>query len=128
VRACVAVEWIAARFGPRGVVLWRSPLNLVASHLDRGWTGTGLRKRAVAKNRFSSTSVWPPTDGSRAESLAWDVCARLTLLLEAAERHPDWLVVRHESLCADPARGYRSVVESLGLPWSETIDGFLARS
>jgi hypothetical protein len=49
-------------------------------------------------------------------------------LESAAQRHPDWLIVSHEDLCADPPGGFKSLCAALGLPWTEEAAAFLAAS
>jgi len=59
---------------------------------------------------------------------AWNVGLLTLALKSAADRHPEWLVVSHDRLCADPVTGYRTLFAQLGLGWSPAVDDYLTRS
>ena len=40
------------------------------------------------------------------------------VMLQQAERHPDWIVVTHESLSADPEGAFRRLFGQLGVRWT----------
>src|SRR5439155_17285122 len=44
------------------------------------------------------------------------------------EGHPDWLAVRHESLCLDPGGGFRELFDSLGVKWADAAERYLAEA
>jgi hypothetical protein len=124
VRMLLTIEWIADRYRPKVVVVWRSPLNVLGSFREQEMTTTA---GSVVRRRFETTAAGPPPrdpDGN----VFWTICARLGLLLEAAERHPDWLIVRHEEVAADPPAQFRDVFARLELPWSRDVDAFLDAS
>jgi hypothetical protein len=122
VRIVMTLEWIAARYRPKTIVVWRSPLNMLASYRERDQRGGEVQ--AAVGRRFEGTAAWPPPpddDGS----MVWNLCSRLGVLLETAARHPEWLVVRHERVAADPVAGFRDVLAWLDLPWSGEVETFL---
>jgi hypothetical protein len=121
-----ALEWIADRYDPRMIVVWRSPLNRLASMLERGWDG-GFAEPSI-RDLLVGTSVWPVPRSDKTMEAMWTVCAQLTIVLDTVRRHPDWLVVRHEDLAAEPIAGFRAVYSWLGLEWSTATDDFLERS
>lgn len=150
VRAAHALEWIEHEFTPTMIVVWRHPLNLVPSWLERGWKGNvefpserfieaareagwewdaeELTSRGAAvRARFENTSVWPPPEEGFRRT-AWIICAETALLLETAEQHPAWIVSAHERLCLDPLQGYRAILEQLGIAWTEDVEQTLIRS
>jgi hypothetical protein len=121
VAAQLAVDWIAAALDPKLLVVWRHPLNLLPSWLRLGWVGAELAaSRPAVRERFESTSVWPPPE-EPVRSTAWAICAQLTLLLEAAERQPRALVLHHERTVLDPHRAVRRAIEHLGLEWDGAV-------
>jgi hypothetical protein len=125
VDAYYSLEWIADRFDPEIVLVWRSPMNMLASWLERGWFPNAVHKRRPVRRRFEDTAVWPPPTDLGAELVIWTMCARLTILLELAEEHPQWHVYRHETLALNPIGEFRSVFDALGLVWSDEVETFL---
>ena len=124
VRVLMTIEWIADRYRPKVAVVWRSPLNMLASVRANEMAmsfGTAIQRRYI------DTVAWPPP-GDPDGKAAWTICARLGVLLEIAGRHPDWMVVRHESVAADPTGKFRDVFARLEIPWAPEVEAFLAAS
>jgi hypothetical protein len=122
VRVVMTLEWIADHYRPTVVVVWRSPLNMLASYRERDERAGHVQ--AAVRKRFEGTAAWPPPaddDGG----MVWNLCSRLGLLLETAARHRDWLVVRHETIADDPLAGFKAVLSSIGLPWSPEVESYL---
>lgn len=129
VHASLAAEWIVSRWRPRVVVVLRHPLNVVASHMALGWGPSNLDYPFV--HRGLARLPWVPKvspDATPLERLAWQIGVFTSALETALERHPDWLVLSHEELCADPAGGFKALCATLGVPWTEEAAGFLADS
>jgi len=125
VRVVMTLEWIAERYRPRVIVVWRSPLNMLASYRERDQKGGDVQ--TAVRERFQGTDAWPPPDDDEG-GMMWNLCSRLGLLLETAARHPEWLVVRHESVASDPIPRFREVFTDLGLPWSDRVEEFISSS
>ena len=49
-------------------------------------------------------------------------------LAERLERHPEWLLVTHETLCSNPLVLIRDVCERAGLTWGDDVERFLRES
>lgn len=129
VHASLAAEWIARRWKPRVVVVVRNPLNVVGSHVALGWGPSGLDYPYL--HRGLARLPWVPGVPSGAttlQRLAWQIGLFFAALENAAHRHPDWLVVSHEDLCADPEAGFKSLCAALRLPWTVEAAAFLAAS
>jgi len=126
VYAYYSLEWIAERFDPAVAIVWRSPLNMLPSWLELGWFPPPVRDRRPVRERFEGTAAWPPPEELGVERIIWTMCAHLTLMLETASRHPEWHVSSHEALCVDPVNGFKAVFEAVGLPWSESVEAYLA--
>ena len=124
VRVVMTIEWLADRYQPKVIVVWRNPLNMLSSYRERkeaGATGTAVHRR------YSETPAWPaPTDPDG--NVIWTICARLGLLLETTKRHPEWLVIRHEHTASDPFVRFKHIFHQLSLPWSSGVDAFLNAS
>jgi hypothetical protein len=127
VHASLAAEWIVRRWRPRVVVVVRNPLNVVGSHVALGWGPSGLDYPFLHRGlaRLDWVPVVPP-GATPLQRLAWQIGLFSATLERAAQRYPDWLVVSHEALCADPPRGFKSLCAALGLPWTEEAAAFLA--
>ena len=123
-----AMEWLAARYQPRIAIVWRNPANMLPGYLQRGWTEDELRTRPPLPTRFGDTAVWPPPAEFGIENTLWSICARMTVLLETASKHPEWHVYRHEEISAAPREGFRGVFGDLGLAWAPSVEAFLERS
>jgi hypothetical protein len=119
-------DWLVDTFDPRIVVVWRHPLNVVSSWLGREWRGKRSHLAPV-QQRFAGTVAWPPASEGPAE-IAWTVCATMTILLEAAERHGSALVLNHETTTQSPLDAAASVLAWLGLPWHDAVGDFIVDS
>ena len=125
VYAFMASEWIAWRYRPRMVLMWRNPLNMLAGFAKLGGQ-VGVRPQVASL--LVSSDAWPMPEKGAVEQAAWTLCARINALLEPAQRHPEWLVVNHEELCLDPGNAHRAVIERIGLEWSDAVEEYLAAS
>jgi hypothetical protein len=118
VRAQLMLEWVLANWSPRVVVCRRHPLDVVASRLEmdvfpivpdavmRHVYDVGMRRFGVEQ---------PPAD--RVLHHAWSVGANMSVLDDAVRAHPEFAVVDHEDLCADPIGRFRALAGALGLDW-----------
>jgi hypothetical protein len=125
VAAYCSLEWFQARFDPRMIVLWRHPLNVLASWLEIGWRGAQFAagQRALCE-RFERTALWPPPSDP-VTGLEWAVCASTVVVLESAARTR--AVVRaHEDNAREPAAAIAAMLDHLGLAWTGAIDTALA--
>lgn len=130
VHAPLAVAWIAARLGPRMVVVERHPLNVVASWLELGWGDCALSSNPGVRRRLEDPLGLPelPPDHSPLAGVAWEIGLFTSALRAAAQAHPEWSTVSHEALCRDPAAGFAGLYRQLGLGWTEDVERFLEES
>jgi hypothetical protein len=130
VHAPLALEWIDARFHPRIVAVLRHPLNVIAGWADLGWGGCALEENPRIRERFGRRWGLPTLGpGSSAlQRVAWEVGLITTAVHAGVERHPDWAVASHESLCLDPQGGFRRLYQQLGFTWSKGVERFLSDS
>jgi hypothetical protein len=112
----------------------RHPLNVVASHVALGWGASGLdrhhRLRTGGGVRRAGLPWIPDLEpgATPLQRLAWQIGLFVAALEAAVQRHPDWLVVGHDDLCADPPAGFKTLCAELGLPWTDEAAAFLAES
>ena len=132
VHAAFAVDWIVDRWDPQVVVLLRDPLNVLASMLELDMADRDRRlddDPLVWSRILEPLGVRPPS--GRATPLAraaWQLGVLGTWLAARAARHPSWVVVRHEDLCAAPVDRFRGLVAAAGLTWTPACERYLARS
>jgi hypothetical protein len=128
---CLFTEYLYARYNVRPVVCVRHPTAFVASYLQMRmpWHLPALAAQpALIEDYFDGdVSLFDidPTDRVGGAATLWLALHRV--LLDQCERHPDWLVVVHEELCADPMAAFRRLYERLELPWSRSVESVIRR-
>ena len=127
VHAPLALEWIAARFRPRVVVVLRHPLNVLASWVELGWGGSALDTNPRILERFGRRWTLPELapDASPLQRIAWEVGLFTSALHGGAGEHPDWLPASHESLCQDTEAGFHDLFARLGWPWPSRASAYV---
>jgi hypothetical protein len=123
-----SLEWLAERFEPAVVVVERHPFAVIGSWAELGWSGfLDADPSAVAECR-AAFGVEPPRTGSWVDRAAWHFGFLSALLGRARDRHPDWQVLRHETLCAGPEAGFEDLCDRLGLRFGAAARRFLLAS
>lgn len=126
VMAHFAAEWIVEKFQPRVVIIQRDPINMLSSWLEWHVHGFDLDARPEVRQRCAELGLeLPPVGGSDVSRTAWWIGVLTSVLAALAGAHPDWVVVTHEALCADPQPEFMRLYASLGLTWSDQSDRFL---
>jgi len=124
-----ALEWTVDRFRPAVVVVERHPFGVISSWRKLGWDDFLDTDRQALRYSAAVLGVTPPASGAPwLERAAWHYGLLSSYLLRARRRHPEWLVVRHEVLCAGPEPGFRRLSARLGLRFSDEAARFLAAS
>lgn len=129
----LAVQWVAARFEPRVLVVRRHPLDVLASRLSFGTAffenALGyVDPRAVAVRLERWKAPARPTTTDRYEHFVWLAGFTLSAFDEAAQTNPDFHVVDYEEIGSDPLPHFRRLVADLGLEWSAGCEEFLTSS
>ena len=124
-----SLEWIAQRFGPAVVVVERHPFGVISSWRKLGWDDfLDGDPRAL---RYATTVLGAaplPAGAPWLERAAWHYGVLSAHLQQARRRHPEWVVVRHEALCAGPDPAFRRLCPRLGLTFTEATARFLSAS
>jgi hypothetical protein len=126
VQCILSLEWIAARFAPRVLLVFRSPLNTLASWQELGFVRNPRETAALSAYARAHWGVTAPASGaSRIAHQAFTFGVLSTALASAAEAHPEWIVAHHEDLCLDAPSRFRSLADRLGLTWTDAAERFL---
>jgi hypothetical protein len=126
VYAALALEWVVAHTGCRPIIIRRHPLNVLASWLELEVPPHPAQDPRLQEKVQRSLGIeGPPPDASLLQRSAWSIGVLDAAVVDALGRHSEWLSVSHEELCGDPAAGFRSLFEQLGLEWSEEVDRYL---
>lgn len=129
VHSARALEWVADRFAPAVVVVERHPFGVIASWRKLGWDDFLDTDRAALRYSATVLGVDPPPAGAPwLERAAWHYGLLNSYLERARRRHPHWLVVRHETLCAGPEAAFPRLCARLGLTFTREAARFLAAS
>lgn len=124
-----SLEWLAERFSPAVVVVTRHPFSVIGSWATLGWDDFLDLEPPARQDSLARFGVPAPEAGAAwIDRAAWHYGYLDAILSEAVARHPEWLVIGHEALCAEPHGTFRALAGRLGLGWNEAADGFLAAS
>jgi hypothetical protein len=129
----LALEWIAARTGASVVLVRRNPLDVIASRVALGPMFLGnvldyVDEQSVASRLARWNAPPRPAQTDRFANFVWMAGFTMSAYDEVAAAHPEFHVVDHESLCADPVRRFRRLVMQLGLDWTDDCEAYLHSS
>jgi hypothetical protein len=129
VHSARALEWIADRFQPAVVLVERHPYGVISSWRKLGWDDFLDTDPGALRYSSAVLGVDPPPPGAPwLERAAWHYGLLSSYLERARRRHPGWLVVRHDRLCAGPEPAFRRLCARLGLRFTDDAARFLAAS
>lgn len=134
VQGVLAVERWGAVADPAVVLLSRHPVAVAASWQRVGWLDHD-RAGVVLDRLVNQPALMEAHLGGHERALArsGDPLHNVGALWGAIQRvwadqlavHPDWVLVWHEDLCADPASRFAQLLDALGAPLSEVGDAIL---
>jgi hypothetical protein len=129
VQCARSIEWIQQKFEPQVVLLFRHPLNALASWRDLGFVRNPREGAALADDARRRWGVSEPgPDAPQLAQQAFIFGVLTEALMAAAAHHPEWVVAQHETLCADASMGLRDLAGQLGLTWTERAEQFVRDS
>jgi hypothetical protein len=131
VNSAFALDWIAQRYHPKIVVLRRNPLNVVSSWvvLQMGAESFIGHDPRVQEEFLRPVGITAPNGHTSTVGLtAYNVGLLTRALKQAAERHPDWIVVSHDELCLAPEAQFKDLTARLGLQWTTAMEDYLRKS
>jgi hypothetical protein len=128
VAAFASVEWVAQRWNPRVVVIWRHPGAYAASVRDLRNPGGELRRFELLRDRLAScgrladevlrrlNKINGPFEASVA---AWAMRSRI--VMEAMQRHHEWHSIRFEHFALNPVLAFQELYATLGLRFTPDV-------
>ncbi len=125
----LCLEWLAERFSPKVVVVTRNPYAVYAS-VRRLRMPDSFRNILSQQRLLKDLGRFCP-DPEKAVSYSheYPVAFQAVFMLKAlevqAERHPEWIRLSHDELCADPSSVFRQMYDRLGLEWGESTARWL---
>jgi hypothetical protein len=128
------LDWIRARWDPIVVICFRHPLDVVASFIDAGLArgaGRDVIARMSPESRAYGAEIYgvpEPSGDNLVEFVAWRVGLVMSVLDDARFKHPQFHVVEHEAVCADPVGQLRTLVDAVGLEWTSETEDFVLGS
>lgn len=118
--ACLMTAWIANRFRPRILILYRHPCGFASSLAQLGWDFN--IDRLLAQDKLMKRHLAPYESALRASrgdtwlrrGAFWGALHRV--FLDQLNRGNDWVIWPYESLCANPDAQFAAIARRLGLP------------
>lgn len=125
---CLLTEFLADEFGVKPVIILRHPVAFVASVIRLGWTWevdlSHLREQPeLVADHFADEPAFLAAewnDPIERAAACWRALHKV--MLAQAARHPDWVVLTHEAISADPVAQFRRLYDRFRLPWSPRIE------
>lgn len=129
--ACLSSEWLAENFPLEVLVLVRHPAAFAASLKRMSWHFPF--EDLLGQDRLMDDLLQPfrrdieagYTDIIEQAGLIWSIIYHVLSVF--ADRHPDWVVVRHETVSREPVEELRMLYRRLGLSWSAEVEEKIRR-
>jgi hypothetical protein len=128
IHAQLSIEWLADAFDVEVALILRHPANVLASWSEvnlKDARNTTLENDAEIRSRYLEPWGVAPPGPDPIERMSWRIGLLTAVLEDVSSRHPDWPLLIHEQLCADPPGEFRRLYNDLGLPWGRATENFL---
>jgi len=125
---CLLAGYLAEEFGVKPIIVLRHPVAFVASVMRLGWTwevdlGHLRAQPELVADHFADEPAFLARswdDPVERAAACWRALHKV--MLAQARRHPEWTVLTHEAVSADPISHFRALYEHFDLPWSARIE------
>jgi hypothetical protein len=131
--AVFSTPWFAKRLGCKVVITVRHPAAFASSLKRLNWTFDFqdlLDQPLLMRDHLEPYRA--DMQGIRSDDVIGQASLLWKLIYRSAhancERHPEFLIVRHEDLSLDPISGYRALYESLGLGFTPRVEKVILSS
>jgi hypothetical protein len=128
----LALDWLSSRFDMTMLITIRHPCGYVASGLRLKEVGHEVVELDQLLSQPRLMSLFSQAEHDRFTDLV-DPVARMAaaygiiykLVGDQLADHPEWTLVRHETLCRDPRGAFRRLCKAVGLGYNRRIDHYL---
>ncbi len=128
VHASLALPFLYQHFSPHIVYLYRHPANLVASYkkldLNDRWRDIFENKRLL--ENYLSPFLY---EVKKLEHPLARAAAQIGAIYYVVEQqkinYPQWIMVKHETLCSSPIKEFKKLNRKLELPWTKGIKSYI---
>jgi hypothetical protein len=135
VHTFLALDWIDRHIAPRIVVVLRHPCAVADSwfRMVKGEEELGIMDRLLTQPDLLDDYLRPFEGHLRGANDFWSCIAAYWaactyVVLQQQQRHPEWIVVRHEDFFDDPKARFRDLCSRLDLPWTAASERYLRES
>lgn len=123
VHSAFALDFITSRWQPSVVVVFRDPLNAIASWLELGFKSRHFEAdRRVRRQVIDRLGLPLPRADDDLTSVAYTYLVLSASLRASVAANPGWSTVVHDDLCADPRAGFATLLTDLGLPYCASVE------
>ncbi len=131
VHTILSLPWIERYFNPQIVVIFRNPLNVIASYLRLGIRDS-LRnifhQGSLAHDHLAEYQDVIRSHENAVRDMAVQIGGIYRVIEEQINEHPRWVAVRHEDLCRDPITAFRRLFQQLDLEWRREVSDVIRAS
>lgn len=129
VHSAFALDFLTSRWPMDVIIVFRNPLNAIASWLEMGFQPRHFEHDDRIRTRVIERLGLPEPNGSdHVTGVAYTYMVLTASLRAAAAANPHWQTVVHEDLCANPVLGFAQLFAELGLPFSRPIAKWIRSS
>ncbi|MBN2321714.1 MAG: sulfotransferase [Acidobacteria bacterium] len=130
VKLVLCLDWFAETF-PDAIVVQtiRHPVPLALSWKAREWDPGHALKLLLSQTSLIEGPLRPYSDILRLAETFWQKTGAFwgaVSLMQVRQHRPGWIMHEHEWYCMDPVGRIRSLVDFLGLQWTEEMERFVS--
>ena len=133
VASVMCLEWIAQRYRPKTCVIVRHPCAVALSEFRQGTPIDAPIPALLKQPRLMDEHLAPYAAVLERARQPFEVYgavwgARNRVVANAMSRHPEFIVVDYDEICADPAVRIQQLAQTLGLSWDDVASTFLGET
>ncbi|MGQ4647677.1 sulfotransferase [Lyngbya aestuarii] len=130
VHSCMALEWINHNLAPITVIVIRHPCAVAASWFRLQGKNDNSLQQLLIQPRLLNDYLKPFEPVLKNAKDFWQKMGAFWggtyyVMLQQWRKHPDWILLQHESLCLDPIGNYRKLFAQLNLNWTTKTEQLL---
>lgn len=131
VHANLSLPWIDKNFNPHIVVIFRNPLNVIASYLKLKMPDSIRNifgQEQLIHDHLSETIDQISTASTLVQKMAVQIGSIYYVLEQQIKQHPNWIITMHETLCENPIGEFKKLFEQVNLKWSQSAEDYLVQT